>query len=75
MRKAFRFSTSFSSRFPPEAAVEFINSNVFKDNAIVSDICGVKGYIEKEVYKVPRNFRYVGCHPMAGKEVSGIENA
>ncbi len=60
---------------PPEAAVEFINSNVFKDNAIVSDICGVKGYIEKEVYKVPRNFRYVGCHPMAGKEVSGIENA
>lgn len=60
---------------PPEATVSFINSHEFKHNAVVSDICGVKEYIEKEVYKKPRSFRYVGCHPMAGKEVSGIENA
>ena len=60
---------------PPKAAVEFINANVFKDGAIVSDICGVKKYIEDEVFKKPRNFRYIGTHPMAGKEVSGIENA
>lgn len=60
---------------PPEATVNFINSNKFKDGAVVADICGVKKYIEDEVYKVKRNFRYVGCHPMAGKEVSGIENA
>ncbi|MFQ7036275.1 MAG: prephenate dehydrogenase/arogenate dehydrogenase family protein, partial [Candidatus Borkfalkia sp.] len=26
-------------------------------------------------FEKPRNFRYVGCHPMAGKEVSGIRNA
>ena len=60
---------------PPEAIVNFINSNTFKDGAVIADICGVKKYIEDEVYKVKRNFRYVGCHPMAGKEVSGIENA
>lgn len=60
---------------PPEAAVEFINANAFKNGAIVSDICGVKLGIEKAVYAVPRNFRYIGSHPMAGKEVSGIENA
>lgn len=60
---------------PPEATVKFINSTPFKDGAIVADICGVKKFIEDAVYSKPRNFRYVGCHPMAGKEVSGIANA
>lgn len=60
---------------PPDATMNFIENNTFKDNAIVSDICGVKGVIEKLVYSKPRNFKYVGCHPMAGKEVSGIENS
>lgn len=60
---------------PPKAAVKFINENEFKDGAVVADICGVKGYLEKEIYKKPRNFRYLGTHPMAGKEVSGVENA
>ncbi len=60
---------------PPEATVEFINAHAFKNGAIVADICGVKGWIEEQIHKVPRNFRYVGCHPMAGKEVSTIYNA
>lgn len=60
---------------PPQAAIDFINNNRFKNGAIVADICGVKKWVEDEVYKVKRNFRYVGCHPMAGKEVAGIENA
>lgn len=60
---------------PPVATVNFINSNAFKDGAIVSDICGVKGYIEREVYSKERNFLYVGTHPMAGKEVSTVRNA
>ena len=60
---------------PPDATMNFIENNTFKDNAIVSDICGVKGVVEKLVYSKPRNFKYVGCHPMAGKEVSGIENS
>ena len=60
---------------PPRAAVTFINSNTFKDGAIVSDICGVKQFMEREVYAIPRNFYYVGTHPMAGKEVSSVYNA
>lgn len=60
---------------PPDATINFIQKNNFKDNAIICDICGVKGIVEKSVYSKPRNFRYVGCHPMAGKEVSGIENS
>ena len=60
---------------PPRATVDFINAHSFGDGAVVADICGVKGYIEKEVYSRPRNFRYVGTHPMAGKEVSSVYNA
>ncbi len=60
---------------PPEAAVEFMCSADFSEGTIVSDICGVKSWVEERVYSAPRSFRYVGCHPMAGKEVSGIKNA
>jgi len=60
---------------PPESTIDFIQTNTFKNGAIVSDICGVKGVIEQTVYSKNRNFRYVGCHPMAGKAVSGIENS
>lgn len=60
---------------PPKITIEFINTHNFKSNGVVVDICGVKEFIEDEVYSKPRNFYYVGCHPMAGKEVSGIENS
>ncbi|MGN0804962.1 MAG: prephenate dehydrogenase [Candidatus Coproplasma sp.] len=60
---------------PPEATVKFILNTTFKSNAIVCDICGVKQPIEEAVYSSSLNVRYVGLHPMAGKEVSGIENA
>ena len=60
---------------PPETTASFIDSQVFKDGSVVADICGVKKFLEDAVYSKPRNFKYVGCHPMAGKEVSGIENA
>lgn len=60
---------------PPQAAVNFIDTQIFKDGCVVADICGVKKFVENAVYLKPRNFKYVGCHPMAGKEVSGIENA
>lgn len=60
---------------PPEITVEFICTQKFKEGGIVADICGVKKFIEDAVYDQKRNFKYIGCHPMAGKEVSGIENA
>lgn len=60
---------------PPEATLSFIDEGRFRQGAVLCDICGVKQYVEDGVYSRPRNFRYVGTHPMAGKEVSGIENA
>ena len=60
---------------PPDAAMEFIGGHTFRQGAIVADICGVKEALERFIYAQPRAFRYVGCHPMAGKEVSGLENS
>ncbi|MCI8369654.1 MAG: prephenate dehydrogenase/arogenate dehydrogenase family protein [Clostridia bacterium] len=73
--------TDFSSydvafvALPPKATVEFIENTPFKDGAVVADICGVKKPIEAAICRKYRNFSYVGCHPMAGREVSGIEAA
>ena len=60
---------------PPYATIEYLASGEFKDGALVCDICGVKEVVEKAVYATPRNYRYVGLHPMAGKETSGIDSA
>ena len=60
---------------PPQAAVEYICTSPFKEGAVVADICGVKRYIEREVLSRRPDIKYVGTHPMAGKEVSGVENA
>ena len=60
---------------PPKATIEYLTQNRFKDNALVTDICGIKEAIETAVYAKPRNYRYVGMHPMAGKETSGISSA
>ncbi len=60
---------------PPEPALDFILTKSFKNGAIVADICGVKTFLSSAIESSSRNFRYVGCHPMAGKEVSTIQNA
>ncbi|MBQ9730223.1 MAG: prephenate dehydrogenase/arogenate dehydrogenase family protein [Clostridia bacterium] len=60
---------------PPRDTMAFLCSARFKENALVADICGVKGAMERAVYCKERNYRYIGLHPMAGKERSGIQNA
>ncbi len=60
---------------PPSVTLWYLDTATFKDGALVTDICGIKSEIEKVVYSKERNYRYVGIHPMAGKETSGIESA
>ena len=60
---------------PPKATLDYLQNGKFKDGALVTDICGVKEILEKAVYAQKRNYRYVGIHPMAGKETSGISSA
>ena len=60
---------------PPKATVKALTTFAFKDGAFVADICGVKECIERAVYEKLRNYRYIGLHPMAGKETSGIKSS
>lgn len=49
-----------------------------KPNAIVTDICGTKKSICKEMSRLSSlypNLQFIGGHPMAGKEVWGMDNA
>lgn len=60
---------------PPKATIDYLREGTFKDGALVMDICGVKSAVERAVYETPRKYRYIGLHPMAGKETSGILSA
>lgn len=60
---------------PPRAAIALLESDSFKSNALVADVCGVKAAVEKAVYSMPHSYRYIGLHPMAGKETSGLASS
>ena len=47
----------------------------FKPGCLVWDVCGVKTAVMEAANRLPRGVDFIGCHPMAGKEVSGIANA
>lgn len=62
----------------PHVFIEWIeqNQNLLKSGSIITDVTGVKGSI---VYKIQDMLRsdveFIAAHPMAGREVSGVENS
>lgn len=60
---------------------DFINwikeyQSSIKPGALITDVTGVKSFVVENVQKILRgDLEFVGAHPMAGKEVSGVENA
>lgn len=63
--------------FYPDAIVPFIleHKNSFKKDSIVTDSCGIKTKICKELENEDLDFYYIGAHPMAGREVGGYDNS
>ena len=62
----------------PAGIIGFLRDNRerFKPGALVWDVCGVKTAIMEAASEyLPDGVDFIGCHPMAGKEVSGIDNA
>ncbi|MBR5614668.1 MAG: prephenate dehydrogenase [Clostridia bacterium] len=62
----------------PELIVKIIRKNrkSFKPGAIITDVCGVKSKLAKEIEEIlPEGCEYVGGHPMAGKETDGFDSA
>ena len=47
----------------------------FKPGSLVTDVCGIKTAIMEAAEVLPPEVDFIGCHPMAGTEFSGIEYA
>lgn len=54
----------------PELTPDFINRHQFKKEALVTDVCGIKQEVYRRISKP--EVRFIGGHPMAGKEASGF---
>ena len=63
----------------PDFAVQWIreHAGLIKKGAILVDLCGVKRSVVSAAAPLAKQygFRYIGGHPMAGKEVAGYTNA
>ncbi len=62
----------------PDATISFIrsNRNLFKPDAVICDACGVKRKIYNGIGDIVNregSLRFVGAHPMAGREHSGFD--
>lgn len=61
----------------PQGIVDFLRDNAgrFKPGALVTDVGGIKTAVMEAARCLPDGVDFIGCHPMAGKEVSGIDHA
>ena len=62
----------------PQSFVEWIRTNQhhFKENALLSDVTGVKRKVIREIDAILRpDLEFIACHPMAGREYKGIAYA
>ncbi|MBQ3914984.1 MAG: prephenate dehydrogenase [Ruminococcus sp.] len=63
----------------PEAAENFIRENIasFSKECLLTDVCGIKGSFSERIKKLANDngVRYLGMHPMAGKEFGGYANS
>lgn len=52
------------------------NQQYFKSGAVITDVTGVKGCIVEKIQTILReDIEFIAAHPMAGKEVGGVENS
>ena len=63
----------------PEATERFFEAHAFEisKNTLITDVCGIKGEFSVRMKKIAEDngLRYVGIHPMAGKEFGGYYNS
>ena len=62
----------------PHVFVEWIEKNqgLLKSGALITDVTGVKRSIVYQIQKMLRpDVEFIPAHPMAGREVSGVENS
>ena len=73
IKEVFEFADIIMICSIPSIALNIIKKykNLIDDKKILSDFCGVK----KDIFKATSNKKYIGLHPMAGKEKGGYDNS
>lgn len=63
----------------PEASEKFLEDHAheIEKGTLITDVCGIKGDFSDRMKKISESngLRYVGIHPMAGKEFGGYYNS
>ena len=62
----------------PKTFIKWIEEygHIFKKGTIITDVTGVKGSVIPDVNKgLTKDVEYIAAHPMAGREVYGVENS
>ena len=62
----------------PHTFIEWIkkNGHLIKEGTVVTDVTGVKGCVVYEIQALlPKGVEFIAAHPMAGREVCGVENS
>lgn len=61
----------------PSTVVSYLREykDVFRPGSLVTDVCGIKTAIMRAAQVLPPQVDFIGCHPMAGTEFSGIEHS
>ena len=62
----------------PHVFIEWIKENQqhFRPGTVLTDVTGVKGSVVYEIQSILReDVEFIAAHPMAGKEVYGVENS
>ncbi|MCI8474682.1 MAG: prephenate dehydrogenase [Oscillospiraceae bacterium] len=61
----------------PQGILDFLETykNAFKPGCLVTDVCGIKSAVMEKAGCLPPSVDFIGCHPMAGTEFSGVEHA
>lgn len=62
----------------PKVLTEWIEKyqDFIKDGAVLTDVTGVKSPVVYKIQEILRpGIEFIGAHPMAGKEVYGVQNA
>ena len=62
----------------PHIFIDWVEKNqqYFKNGAVLTDVTGVKGCVVEKIQSLLRDdVEFISAHPMAGKEVSGVQNS
>ena len=62
----------------PQTFLEWIETygTLFSQGALLTDVTGVKGAVTRRVQRwLPDGVEFIAAHPMAGREVGGVENS